>query len=125
MEDLVSENDDRNQMAWLKTLQGLIQGIQCFGGEIPFFFLSGWIIKTMGHINCMALVLGTMAVRMYLYTIIENPVWIIFIELLNGISFALGFAVKMSYAKNISPPGTSNTVIGFVGFFDHIGTRVL
>lgn len=39
MEDLVSVNDDHIQRAWIKTLQGLAQGIQCFGGEIPFFFL--------------------------------------------------------------------------------------
>jgi len=125
MEDLVSENNDRNQKAWLKTLQGLVQGIQCFGGEIPFFFWSGRIINTLGHVNCMALVLGATAVRMYLYTVVWNPAWIIAIELLNGVSFALGFAVKMSYAKNLSPQGTSNTVIGFTGFFDHVGTRVL
>jgi len=25
----------------IKTLEGLVMGIQCFGGELPFFFLSG------------------------------------------------------------------------------------
>lgn len=121
MEDLVSANNDRHQREWIKTLQGLAQGIQCFAGEIPFFFWSGWIIRKMGHINCMALVLGATAVRMYLYTVIWNPAWIILIELLNGVSYALGFAVKMSYAKIMSPPDTINTVIGFLGFFNCIG----
>jgi len=121
MEDLVSANNDYSQRAWLKTLQGLAQGIQCFGGEIPFFFWSGWIIRKMGYGNCMALVLAAMAVRMYLYTVIWNPVWIIAIELLNGVSYALGYSVKMSYAKMLAPPDTLNTIIGFIGFFDCIG----
>lgn len=121
MEDLVSESNDQSQRTWLKTLQGLAQGIQCLGGEIPFFLWSGWIIRKMGHVNCMALTLATMAVRMYLYTVIWNPAWIILIELLNGMSYALGIAVKMSYAKLMSPPDTTNTVIGFLGLFDCVG----
>ncbi|XP_022179018.1 major facilitator superfamily domain-containing protein 6-like [Myzus persicae] len=124
MEDLVAANNDPSQRAWLKTLQGLAQGIQCFGGEIPFFFWSGWIIRKMGYGNCMALVLAAMAVRMYLYTVIWNPVWIIAIELLNGVSYALGYSVKMSYAKMLAPPDTLNTIIGFIGFFDCIGESI-
>lgn len=120
MEDLISANPE--QLASLKTIQGLALGIQCFAGEIPFFFWSGAIIKRLGHVNCMALVLGAMAVRLYLYTIITNPNWIILIELLNGVSYALGYAVKMSYAKTMAPPDTTNTVIGLIGLIDCIGT---
>ncbi|XP_001946757.2 major facilitator superfamily domain-containing protein 6-like protein B [Acyrthosiphon pisum] len=121
MEDLVFANNNHDQRAWLKTLQGLAQGIQCFGGEIPFYFWSGCIIRKMGHINCMAIVMGAMAIRMYLYTVIWNPAWIIAIELLNGVSYALGGSVKMSYAKIMSPEDTTNTVIGIIALFDCIG----
>ncbi|KAL4082822.1 hypothetical protein QTP88_029478 [Uroleucon formosanum] len=121
MEDLVSANNEHVQRAWLKTLQGLAQGIQCFGGEIPFFVLSGWIIKKIGYINCMTIVMGAMAIRMYLYTVIWNPVWIIAIELLNGLSYALGQSVKMSYAKIMSPEDTTSSMIGILGFFEWIG----
>jgi len=121
MEDMVSDNNDRNQLAWLKTLQGITQGIQCFIGEIPFFFWSGWIINKLGHVNCMTLVLGAMGLRMYLYTIIWNPAWIICIELLNGVSYALGYSVKMSYAKIISPPDVIFTTVGLLGLIECIG----
>ncbi|CAI6371703.1 unnamed protein product [Macrosiphum euphorbiae] len=124
MEDMVSANNDHSQRAWLKTLQGLAQGIQCFGGEIPFFFWSGWIIRKIGYGNCMALVMGSMAIRMYLYTVIWNPTWVIAIELLNGVSYALGYSVKMSYAKKVAPPDTLNTIIGFMGFFDCVGDSI-
>ncbi|XP_060873291.1 major facilitator superfamily domain-containing protein 6-like protein B [Metopolophium dirhodum] len=121
MEDLVSANNDHSQRAWLKTLQGLAQGIQCFGGEIPFYFCSGWIIRKVGHINCMVIVMGAMAIRLYLYTVIWNPAWIIAIELLNGVSYALGTSVKMSYAKIMSPEDSTNTIIGILVLFDGIG----
>jgi len=121
MEDLVSANNDHSQRDWLKTLQGIAQFIQCFGGEIPFYFCSGWVIRKMGHINCMVIVMGTMAIRLYLYTVIWNPAWIIAIELLNGVSYALGTSVKMSYAKIMSPEDSTNTVIEILVLFDGIG----
>lgn len=41
LEDLAQlENCSESKM--IKTLQGLVSGIQCFGGEIPFFFISGF-----------------------------------------------------------------------------------
>lgn len=123
MEDLVLDTRYAGRRDWLKTLQGLSQGIQCFGGEIPFFFWSGWIIKRAGgHVNCMALTLGVTAIRIYLYTVIWDPVWIVVIELLNGVSFALGIAVKMSYAKAMSPPDATYTIISLLVFGDMFGT---
>lgn len=122
---MVAKNGDQSQRTWIKTIQGLAQGIQCFGGEVPFYFWSSWMIKKMGHVYCMAFVLGVMAVRMYLYTIITNPIWVILIELLNGTSYALGLAVKMSYVAMIAPPGTTNTLIGLIGFFDCVGKFII
>lgn len=118
MEEQASANND---LMWIKTLQGLVLGVQCLGGEIPFFFLSGCIIKKTGHANCMALTLGCMAVKMYLYTVVPNPTWIALVELLNGLSFALGIALKMSYAKMIAPLDTLCTVVGLLSVVDNIG----
>ncbi|CAI6361319.1 unnamed protein product [Macrosiphum euphorbiae] len=121
MEDLVSANNDHSQREWLKTLQGIAQFIQCFGGEIPFYFCSGWVIRKMGHINCMVIVMGTMAIRLYLYTVIWNPAWIIAIELLNGVSYALGTSVKLSYSKLMSPEDSMNILMGILILLDGIG----
>ncbi|VVC36467.1 Major facilitator superfamily domain,Major facilitator superfamily associated domain [Cinara cedri] len=122
MEEKAKVNNDRNHLLkWIKTLQGLVQGVQCLDGEIPFFFWSGWIIKNARHANCMALTLGCMAIKMYLYTVVPNPTWIVLVELLNGLSFALGSATKMSYAKLVAPPDTLYTVIGLIGLVDNIG----
>lgn len=122
---MVSENNDPSQLAWVKTVQGVSQTMECIG-EVPFYFWSGWIITaTGGHLNCMALTLGAIAVRMFLYTVIRHPVWIIAIELFNGMTNALGFAAKMSYAKAIFPPGTIFTMIGLMGVSDRIGLFLL
>nr|CAD7444310.1 unnamed protein product [Timema bartmani] len=37
LEDISTDVDQ----PWMKTLEGLVMGIRCFGGELPFFFLSG------------------------------------------------------------------------------------
>jgi len=111
-----------NTQHWIKTLQGLISGVQCFGGEVPFFFWSGWIMKRLGHLNCMSLVLGVFAFRFFAYSILTNPIWVLVIELTNGITFGLAYAVLMSYASILALPGSESTMIGLVGgVFEGIG----
>ncbi|XP_050443467.1 uncharacterized protein LOC126847359 [Adelges cooleyi] len=114
LDEMVDHDCSKRQ--WIKTLQGITQGVQCFGGELPFYFWAGWIIQKLGYLNCMALSLGVMSVRMFLYSVISNPAWVILIEVSNGISYALAVATKMSYAKLICPPNELNSLVGFVGF---------
>lgn len=93
----------------MKTLQGVIMAIQCFCGELPFFFFSGWIIKKIGHINAMSLVLFGFGIRFILYSILEDPWYVLPIELLNGITFGLFYAVMASYTNVVASPGTETT----------------
>lgn len=53
-----------SQFMWLKTLQGLLTGTQCFLGELPFNFISGFMLKKLGHINVMSIVLLVYAIRL-------------------------------------------------------------
>ncbi|XP_050548921.1 uncharacterized protein LOC126910411 [Daktulosphaira vitifoliae] len=126
--DDLADNYECSKREWMKTVQGLAQGIQCFGGELPFYFWSGWIIQKLGYLNCMALSLGVLSIRMFLYSTLTNPTWVILIEITNGISYALAVAAKMSYAKLICSPDQLNSTIGFVGFFiigaDSLGSFV-
>lgn len=95
---------------WIKTLQSLVMVIQCFGGELPFLFLSGWILKRIGHINAMSLVLFGFSIRFLLYSTLTNPWYVLPIELLNGITFGVFYATMASYASIVAPPGTEATV---------------
>lgn len=94
----------------MKTLQGLVMGIQCFGGELPFFFISGKLLKKIGHVNAMSLVLLGFSVRFFCYSILKNPWYVLPVELLNGVTFGIFYATMASYASIVAPIGTEATM---------------
>ncbi|CAG9770502.1 unnamed protein product [Ceutorhynchus assimilis] len=109
----------------IKTLQGIIMGVQCLGGELPFFFLSGKILKKIGHISAMSLVLFAIGVRFVLYSVIDNPWYFIPIEFSNGLTFGLFYACMASYASIVAPAGTEATMQGMVGaVFEGVGVSL-
>lgn len=114
-----------DRQKWTKTIQGFSQGLQCFGGEMPVFFCSGWIIKKIGHQHCMSTVLFAFIVRFFVYSVMTNPFFAMVVEILNGATYALGRAVVVSYSRDNSPPGTHNTVLGLVGLFDCVGELLI
>lgn len=115
LEDLATAEPGCDYSTWIKTLQGFAMAIQCFGGELPFFFLSGWILKRIGHINAMSLVLAGFALRFFLYSALTNPWWVLPIELLNGVTFGVFYSTMASYASIVAPPGTEATIqVGFL-----------
>lgn len=110
---------------WIKTLEGIVMAIQCLGGELPLFFLSGWIVRKIGHVNCMTFILLAMGLRFILYSLLSDPWWILPIEFFNGITFGLFYACMASYASIIAPPGTETTMQGLVGaVFEGIGASI-
>lgn len=94
----------------MKTLQGLVSGIQCFGGELPFFFIAGWFINKIGHVNAMTLVLFVMGIRLTLYSILTNPWWVIPIEFSQGITSGIFYATMVMYTNAVAPSGTAATL---------------
>ncbi|XP_045458560.1 uncharacterized protein LOC123668912 [Melitaea cinxia] len=110
---------------YVKTLQGLVSAIQMFGGEMPFMFISGYLLKKIGHINSMTLVLFAFGVRLFLYSFLTNAWWILPIELFQGITFGMFYPTMTSYANVLSPPGTETTVQGLVGaVFEGVGSSL-
>ncbi|XP_017482717.1 PREDICTED: major facilitator superfamily domain-containing protein 6-like protein A isoform X1 [Rhagoletis zephyria] len=109
----------------MKTLEGFAMGIQCFGGELPFFFLSGWILRKIGHVNAMSLVLFAFGVRFILYSVLVNPWYVLPIEMLNGVTFGIFYSTMASYASIVAPPGTEATMQGLVGaVFEGVGVSM-
>ncbi|XP_022177883.1 major facilitator superfamily domain-containing protein 6-like [Myzus persicae] len=100
---------------YIKTIQGVALSIQCFGGEFPFFFLSSYVIKHIGHMNSFSLMFVGFAVRFFLYSIITNPVWVLPVEMLNGVTYALAYSAAASYAAQIAPPGAEGTLQALLG----------
>ncbi|XP_046411024.1 major facilitator superfamily domain-containing protein 6 isoform X1 [Neodiprion fabricii] len=114
-----------DQVDWLKTLQGLLTGVQCFAGEMPFNFISGAILQRLGHVNVMSLVLLVYAIRFMAYSVITNPWIFLVIEILHGPSLGLCWPAMVSYGDKVSPSGTKATIQGLVGaVFEGIGVSL-
>ncbi|XP_066250282.1 major facilitator superfamily domain-containing protein 6 [Euwallacea similis] len=122
---LVEDMGNARKDPRVQTLKGILMGVQCLGGELPFFFLSGKILKKIGHVNAMSLVLFTLGVRFILYSVIENPWWFIPIECSNGLTYGVFYACMASYASIIAPIGTETTMQGMVGaVFEGVGASL-
>ncbi|XP_059062995.1 major facilitator superfamily domain-containing protein 6 [Achroia grisella] len=123
LEDIAAMTCDGSD--YIKTLQGLVSAIQTFGGEIPFMFVSGYILRKVGHIRMMSLVLFAFGVRFLLYSVLSNAWWVLPIEMLQGITYGMFYPTMTSYANAIAPAGAETTVQGLVGaVFEGVGTSM-
>ncbi|PNF21627.1 hypothetical protein B7P43_G11266 [Cryptotermes secundus] len=124
LEDLATA-EGCDMLQWMKTIEGLVMGVQCFGGELPFLFLSGRILRKIGHVHAMSLVLFAFGIRFVIYSILKNPWWCLPVELFQGFTFGIFYATMASYASIVAPPGTEATVQGAVGaVFEGIGVSL-
>jgi len=55
------------------------------------------------------------AVRFFLYSIITNPVYVLPVELLNGLTYALAYSAATSYVSELAPVGAEGTLQGILG----------
>lgn len=112
MEELADVQGPESQER-IKTIEGLVGGIQCFLGEVPSYFLSGWILQKIGHGHAMSLTVFMAGARFLLYSVIEDPWWVLPVSVLQGMN-GLFFPTMTSYAKLVAEPGTEATVQGLV-----------
>lgn len=77
--------------------------------------IIGYILKHVDHMNVFSMMFFMFTVIFSLYSIIEDPVWALPVEFLNGITFALAYAAAISYAAVVSPVGAEGTLQGIIG----------
>lgn len=66
------------------------------------------------------------ALRFLLYSIIRDPLWVLPVEMLNGITFGLSYIAGISYSAKIAPVGSEGTVQGlFAMAFQGFGLSLL
>ncbi|XP_054712654.1 major facilitator superfamily domain-containing protein 6-like isoform X2 [Uloborus diversus] len=105
-----------------QTLLGLTVAVQCLVAEVPFFFFAGYLIKVLGHFNCLFGTLFAFVLRLGLYYFLKNPWLTLPIEVLHGMTFAVFYAAMTSYASTKAPQGTEATMLGvFGGLFEGLG----
>ncbi|XP_042211650.1 major facilitator superfamily domain-containing protein 6-like [Homarus americanus] len=100
--------------AHIKLLQGLMVGTSCFLAEVPFLFLSSYIIKRIGNIITFTISLTAFSIRVLLYSFVTNPWFFLPVDLLNGVSFGLFYPNMISYGSLMSPKGAQATVQSIV-----------
>ncbi|GBM30138.1 Major facilitator superfamily domain-containing protein 6 [Araneus ventricosus] len=90
-------------------LCGMVQFVQCFVGELPFMFFSGWVIKKIGHFNVLTLALMSYCIRFLWYSHLSNPWLVLPAEGLHGFTYGIFYTSVASYAKLSAKPGTEAT----------------
>ncbi|XP_025206111.1 major facilitator superfamily domain-containing protein 6-like [Melanaphis sacchari] len=109
----------QERLPWIKTIQGSSVTVQCCIGEIPIYIMSGYILKRIGHITAFSISFAMFSIRFFLYSIIKDPLWVLPVELTNGITFGLAFLAGISYAAEVAPSGSAGTLQGLFGMAFH------
>lgn len=70
----------------------------------------------------MTIVLIACALRMFSYSNLPAPVWVLPVELISGFTFSMCYVLIATYSSLITIPGTESTVQGLFGaMFDGLG----
>ncbi|GFU06651.1 major facilitator superfamily domain-containing protein 6 [Nephila pilipes] len=108
-----------------RLLCGLVETIQCFVGEIPLMFFSGWILKKIGHFNVTTIALLSHCIRFLWYSQLQNPWMILPVEWTHGVSYGLFYTSMASYAKKSATPGAEATIQSVVfSTYSGLGTGI-
>ncbi|CAM1319823.1 Uncharacterised protein g7324 [Pycnogonum litorale] len=97
-----------------QTILSLAIVCQVMVGEVVFFPLSKWMLKTITHKHCMTIVIAATSLRCLLYSQVTDPWLIPPVEVLHGVTFGLFYATVTSYAKILAPEGTEATMQSIV-----------
>lgn len=99
---------------YFQVIPGFCLAIACLS-ETVLLYVSGTIIKRLGHLNCIYIVFIAYSIRLMSYSFLDGVYGVLPVEILHGITFGIMWASSTSYASIISPPGISATVQGLLG----------
>jgi MFS transporter, PPP family, 3-phenylpropionic acid transporter len=94
-----------------RTLMALSLAISTFS-EIPFWFLSSWMLRRMGVSKMIVLALSMASLRMFSLAAMNAPWPVLPISLLHGPTFAVMWSAGVAEADNAAPEGLGATAQG-------------
>ncbi|CAM9669265.1 unnamed protein product [Pylaiella littoralis] len=94
-------------------LCGLARLIMCVA-EVPFFYLSGPLIRRLGVRGVIGLTQLAYLTRFIYYATLREPWWVLPAEVLHGLTFAAMWAATTDYAHGIAPAHLRTTIQGVV-----------
>lgn len=72
--------------------------------EIPFFFLSGFILLRVKGPGLVTALLAVLSLRLFAYTFLGNTTQLFVLQLSHGLTFGLFLAATVDYIHRIAPP---------------------
>ncbi|XP_071506728.1 major facilitator superfamily domain-containing protein 6-like [Diadema antillarum] len=97
-----------------QTLIGVLEALQSIS-ELALGYFCRSFLRSIGHIAALTLGLGVYAFRFVCYAAITNPLWLIPVEIIHGVSFLLTWTTLVSYLGASVPPECMTTVQGILG----------
>ena len=98
-----------------RTLLGLSTLVQCLVGEIPTFFVSGWILKKVRYFLCFTCIFVGYLLCLNLYFLLKNPWLALPINILHGAISTLSHDTMTSFAKEKAPKVSEAALLTLFG----------
>jgi len=95
------------------------------GVEVVMLAISGLCLRAFGHVALISLGILLYGVRLVGYWAIQDPVYSLLLETLDGINGGLMNTAAVTYAASMVPPEMVTTVRGILGCFLFGGGRAL
>jgi PPP family 3-phenylpropionic acid transporter len=93
--------------------------------ELFVMFFSDRILRRWGARRLLLFSLAALCLRLFSYSVIHRPEWVLLIQLLHGPTFAALWMAAVAYVSEIAPPGLRNTSQGLLtGFVMGLGSML-
>jgi MFS transporter, PPP family, 3-phenylpropionic acid transporter len=97
-----------------KTLMGIGMVIATLS-EIPVLFFSNRLIKRFKAYGLLVIGLAVTGLRLLLFAAVDLPIGIVFVQLLQGLTFPIIWVAGVTYANEHAPVGMNATAQGVFG----------
>jgi PPP family 3-phenylpropionic acid transporter len=71
--------------------------------ELPFYFIAAWLLRRMAPGKVVLMAILATSLRLFLYSINNNPNLVIMIEAMNGMTWTLLWVSSVEFVNNIVP----------------------
>ena len=82
--------------------------------ELPIMAGSAWLFRKVGPARLLVFAFLAYTIRMFLYSTLAAPEWVLAINCMGGISFALYWVSSVTYASQLAPANLKATSQGML-----------
>jgi len=82
--------------------------------EAPFMIISGWFLHKLGPSKMIWLSYLVYAIRIFLFSLIPTPGWVIPLNMINGPTYVLFWTGCIQYASRMAPDSLKATAQGLI-----------